>query len=121
MEFMTRDRKQIDRQLFQVDGYFPHGLHAIYMQERARVFSYDAANLSDGKQNSSFIICHHHGNDSSARPQSLAQITEIDLTITIYFQPGYFATNVRQMLTKTTNCLVFDGRRNDVTLIRVLL
>ena len=109
MKLMTRDRKQIDRQFFQVDGNLSHGLHAIDVKQCGRIVSYDAAKLLNRKQDTSFIVCHHHGNDSGVGPQSLTQIIEIKLAITIYFQPRYFASDVGQMLTETSNCLVFDG------------
>jgi hypothetical protein len=90
------------------------------MKHSFGVFTNDPADLFNRKQNAGFVVGQHHRNDPSFAAQCLAQIVEIEFATFVDLQPGYFATDLRQMFAEIADRFVFNPRGDDVTFIRIL-
>ena len=52
--------------------------------------------------------------------QCFAEIVQVKFATFVDIQPGYFATDLRQMFAEIADCFVFDARGDDVTLAGIL-
>src|SRR5262249_2448164 len=121
MQLVAGQSKQIDVQFLQVNGNLAHRLYAVNVKDCIRIPAHNLANLFNRKEHARFIVCEHHRNNARIATQRVTQIVQVELAVTINFQPGYFITNLTQMFTKVSNGFVLNSGCDDVTLVWILL
>ena len=68
MEFVSRQREQVNLLLFDVNGHVGDSLHRIGVKQYAALPA-DGADLSDGLQRADFIVCIHNRDQRRVVPQ----------------------------------------------------
>src|SRR5262249_48158114 len=119
MNFVRRNRVQINLEGFDVDRDFPGRLHAVGMKVDIGRFGY-GSNFRDGLNGSNFVVCVHDGNQDGVGPDGAANLFRIDKTLGRNANLCDFVALLFQISTCVQHRMMFDFRSDDMAVLGLL-